>query len=134
MDKLLTYFTPTHYQLNLRIDRQSETLEGVATITGQPHAGRICLHAVNLQISDLRVNDQKLDYIYNGEEIAITLPEDSHDTELSLHITYSAQLSRDMQGCYLSTYEYEGREERIVTTQYESHYARRAFPCPEPPS
>lgn len=134
MDKLLTYFTPTHYQLNLRIDRQTETLEGIATITGQPHAERIRLHAVNLQISDLRVNDQKLDYIYNGEEIAIALPEGSHDTELSLQITYSAQLSRDMQGCYLSTYEYEGCEERIVTTQYESHYARRAFPCIDEPA
>ena len=39
-----------------------------------------------------------------------------------------------MQGAYLSTYEYEGREERIVSTQFESHYARECFPCIDEPA
>ena len=39
-----------------------------------------------------------------------------------------------MEGAYLSTYEYDGHVETIVATQFESHYAREAFPCIDEPA
>ena len=38
-----------------------------------------------------------------------------------------------MEGAYISTYEYNGKTETIVATQFESHYAREAFPCIDEP-
>ena len=38
-----------------------------------------------------------------------------------------------MQGAYLSSYQHEGREELLVSTQFESHYARECFPCIDEP-
>ena len=38
-----------------------------------------------------------------------------------------------MEGAYLSTYEYNGETEKIVATQFESHYARECFPCIDEP-
>ena len=52
----------------------------------------------------------------------------------SLTITYSFQLNRNMEGAYLSTYQHDGHEEKIVTTQFESHYARQCFPCIDEPA
>ena len=39
-----------------------------------------------------------------------------------------------MQGAYLSKYQYSGETQLIVTTQFESHYARECFPCVDEPA
>ncbi len=39
-----------------------------------------------------------------------------------------------MVGAYISTYAIEGKEETIVATQFESHYARECFPCIDEPA
>ena len=49
-------------------------------------------------------------------------------------IYYNGTLNENMEGAYLSTYDYEGEKEIIVTTQFESHYARQAFPCIDEPA
>ena len=52
----------------------------------------------------------------------------------TIEIKYHTRLNRNMQGAYLSTYQHAGAEERIVTTQFESHYARECFPCIDEPA
>jgi len=39
-----------------------------------------------------------------------------------------------MIGSYLSHYQYDGHTESIVSTQFESHYARECFPCIDEPA
>ena len=53
---------------------------------------------------------------------------------LVILVCYSFTLNTNMMGCYLSTYDYKGREERLVSTQFESHYARECFPCIDEPA
>lgn len=54
--------------------------------------------------------------------------------KITVSIKYDFMLSHNMEGIYLSKYEFEGREERIVSTQFESHYAREGFPCIDEPA
>ncbi|MBR0460424.1 M1 family metallopeptidase [Candidatus Saccharibacteria bacterium] len=49
-------------------------------------------------------------------------------------IKYHKKLNRNMQGAYISTYEHAGTTEKIVSTQFESHYARECFPCIDEPA
>lgn len=56
------------------------------------------------------------------------------DQDIDLKIIFSTKLNRNMEGCYLSSYSYNDKEHKIVTTQFESHYAREAFPCVDEPA
>lgn len=54
--------------------------------------------------------------------------------EVTFKIRFRAKFNSNMQGCYLSAYQHNGKEYRIATTQFESHYAREAFPCIDIPA
>ncbi len=54
--------------------------------------------------------------------------------ELLFIIEFEAKLDHNMEGCYLSTYMHNGEEKCLVATQFESHYARQAFPCIDEPA
>lgn len=63
----------------------------------------------------------------------------NHDFGLSnpdvyFKIRFRARLKNNMQGCYLSTYDWNNQTRRIAATQFESHYAREAFPCIDEPA
>ena len=60
--------------------------------------------------------------------------EETESGNATIEIKYHTRLNRNMQGAYLSTYQHSGAEERIVTTQFESHYARECFPCIDEPA
>lgn len=90
-------------------------------------------------------------YEYDGHEIKIKITsemritiakqaqenyeEDFDDRNMvSFRIEYEAQINSNMEGCYLSSYEHYGEIKEIVATQFESHYAREAFPCIDEPA
>ena len=150
MERLLTFFTPHHYQLDLEVNRTAETIAGTAQITGISHANPIKLHAHELQITSVSLSathqlTQTCDFTYDGEIITITLPDqfaasstnsasESPSDPLTLSLHFTAPLRHDMQGCYLSTYQHQGTTRRLATTQFESHYARDTFPCVDEPA
>ncbi len=74
-----------------------------------------------------KIHDPEAKAAYYGE------PEE-YLPEVAFNIQFRAKLNHNMQGCYLSTYKHGNREYRIVATQFESHYAREAFPCIDIPS
>lgn len=53
---------------------------------------------------------------------------------LEIKVDYTFVLNENMEGAYLSTYRHNGEEKRLVTTQFESHYARECFPCVDEPA
>ena len=107
-------------------------MTATATIYGEATGNNIKLHAVNLGIQEITVDGiQVEDFLYLGEEIQI------HDLVAGNHeiiVRYTAPITPDMEGVYLSTYEADGKEEKIVATQFESHYARQCFPCVDEPA
>ena len=53
---------------------------------------------------------------------------------VEISLSYVFTLNHNMQGAYISTYQHQGKEHKIVTTQFESHYARECFPCVDEPA
>ncbi len=141
MRRLLEFFSPTNYQLQLTINREEEIIDGEIIITGTPHASIFYLHAKTLDISTAQLisggDVTSLDYSLDtdADELQLVLPdEQSLEQETTIKLVWRTTLNHDMQSCYLSTYQHEDREERIVATQFESHYARECFPCVDEPA
>ncbi|MBR2997096.1 M1 family metallopeptidase [Candidatus Saccharibacteria bacterium] len=147
MEHFLDFFTPDNYKLELDINKNTEELKGVVTITGAPRADIIKLHAV-----DMTIDDVNFDYEYKGGVLIIketggatwgtpaarngvsTVGEHVATGPVSVTIKFHRKLSHNMQGAYVSTYEHNGTTEKIVSTQFESHYARECFPCIDEPA
>ena len=66
----------------------------------------------------------------NGE---LYIPELENGTH-SIIVNYSFVPTANMEGAYLSTFKHNGKEERLISTQFESHYARECFPCVDEPA
>ncbi len=131
MEKLLDYFVPERYVLDIAIDKGKKTIGGVVTVIGEVLAETVKFHAVSLEITDVLVNGDKARYKTDGEVLEIFELE-TGKAEISIY--YNGKLNENMEGAYLSTYEYKGKTETIVATQFESHYAREAFPCIDEPA
>ena len=131
MERLLDYFVPEKYILDIAIDKVKKTIGGVVTVTGEVLQETLKFHAVRLEITDVLVNGEKCKFKTDGEVLEImSVPLG----EAEITIYYNGKLNENMEGAYLSTYEYEGKTETIVATQFESHYAREAFPCIDEPA
>lgn len=146
MERLLNYFKPDQYTLDLTFSRASETIEGLVNISGSVvDSTCIKFHAVDMEILNV-VYDKNTpcEFTYDGQIISIPItPEMSaafHEETIEkraiieLAIKFRTKINRNMQGCYLSTYQYNNQEQKLITTQFESHYAREAFPCIDEPA
>ena len=131
MERLLDYFKPEKYVLDLAIDKYAKTIGGVVTVSGRVLDETVKFHAVDLKVTDVLVNGKKLEFKADGKELTIfKVPLG----EAEITIYYNGNLNENMEGAYLSAYEYNGKTEIIVATQFESHYAREAFPCIDEPA
>ncbi len=131
MERLLDYFVPERYILDLDIDKDAKTIGGVVTVTGEVKTENVKFHAVGLKITDVLVDGQKVEFRADGEILEI---KNVALGEAEITIYYNGTLNENMEGAYLSYYEYNGKKETIVATQFESHYAREAFPCIDEPA
>ncbi len=131
MEYFLDLFKPKNYKLDLAIDKEKKTLKGVAKIKGTVKSENIKLHAVGFKVDGVKVAGKKVEFAHEDGVLKIA-GLSLGDTEIE--IKYHGPLNENMQGAYLSTYEYKGKTEKIVSTQFESHYAREAFPCIDEPS
>lgn len=141
MERLLEYFKPENYNLSLRINKTTTKVYGTAIIKGafnpdSKEPGTIKLHAKNLKITSVEIGGERVVYAIEDDTLVLDLSSAAAGpvAKVALTIKYTFNLNTNMQGAYLSTYEYEGKEERIVSTQFESHYARECFPCIDEPA
>lgn len=141
MERLLDYFTPENYKLSLNINKSTRRVYGTVVITGEPQAKTVKFHAKDLNITSVKdlKSGQKLEYNHELDEMSIILP-NSNKTVVEIEIKYTFYLNTNMQGAYLSSYQYqaegetEPHTEYLVSTQFESHYARECFPCIDEPA
>ena len=134
MEQLAKYFTPELYEIELRINKDTEQVQGRVKIQGTAKSSAVKLHAKNLKVNQLTINQCPTTFAEDTEAETISFTSPVSDAEIIIEARYSLQLSHGMTGLYLSTYEYEGKTERIVSTQFESHYARMMFPCVDEPA
>ena len=130
MERLLDYFRPEEYLLDIVIDKNKKTIGGVVVVTGEVLEKTVKFHAVDLDISEVKVDGNDAKYEADGEVLVIS---GLNLGKAEILVRYAGKLNENMEGAYLSTYEYKGKTETIVATQFESHYAREAFPCIDEP-
>ncbi len=131
MERLLNYFVPENYQLDIAVDKFKKTIGGVVVVTGKVLEETVKFHAVKLDITDVLVDGKKAKFKADGEVLEIGKL-GLGDAKITIY--YNGKLNENMEGAYLSTYDYKGKMETIVATQFESHYAREAFPCIDEPA
>ena len=133
MERLINYFIPQNYQLELRVNKNTEEVQGHTIISGETKDSILKLHARDLKISKILINNKPVEFTLDPDNQLLSISPVEKDQSTIIDIRYTFKLSHSMIGMYLSTYKYEGREERIVSTQFESHYARMMFPCIDEP-
>ena len=130
MERLIKYFVPEKYVLDVDIDKHVKTIGGTVTLLGTPKAENVKFHAVGLSVDWVKVNGKKAKFeLVDGVLTVLKVPQG----DAAIEIGYHGSLNENMQGAYLSTYKYENKTETIVATQFESHYARETFPCIDEP-
>ena len=130
MERFIKYFVPEKYVLDLKLEKDAKKIGGRVKVTGEALQETVKFHAVRLEVMRALVNGAEAKFKADGETLTVfeVLP-----GRVEIEIFYTGKLNENMQGAYLSTYEYEGRTETIIATQFESHYAREAFPCVDEP-
>ncbi len=90
---------------------------------------------------------QKCELILGKEYTTLTFTENTVQEVLHIHlktpltpgkhslkITYNGVINAELYGFYRSKYEHKGKEEYVLTTQFEPTKAHYAFPCIDHPS
>lgn len=149
--RLPTTLSPTHYEVHLKITSEAFTASGSAyegTIVVQFQAladtNEIVLHSSYsfITITEIQLNNEIIsedNYFVNSTTDILTITYDSGlliGRSYALLIEFEGRLSTsDMYGWYKSSYEdADGVTKYLATTQFQTTYARRAFPCWDEPS
>ena len=128
--RLLDYFAPQHYQLQLNIEPEQSRFSGQVTVTGETVGKQARLHSEDLDILSVRTerNDSP-DWRLSEDELIID------GTANEITVQFQGRLSDTaMNGLYLCKYRQDRHTCRLFATQFESHYARKCFPCIDEPS
>ncbi len=135
VSRLTRIFNPEHYTLSVNLNRIARTFEGTVSINGETpiDASEIRLHAKDLAIKAALVDGKEASFKNDSnDELVITHP----DLKTGKHVivvTFSGTITDDMNGVYPCYFEVDGVKKELLATQFESHYARRAFPCIDEP-
>lgn len=130
--RFIESFIPENYNLFLDINRSEKTFTGNVAITGEALDNHISLHQKDLTISSVLFDNESLNFQMDdaNEAFHIELPETG---VLTLVIEFSGRITDNMTGIYPSYYTYNGEKKEIISTQFESHFAREAFPSVDEP-
>ncbi|HGK0787120.1 TPA: M1 family metallopeptidase, partial [Streptococcus pneumoniae] len=132
VEHFIKQFVPEHYDLFLDLSRETKTFSGKVTITGQAQSDRISLHQKDLEITSVEVAGQARPFTvdHDNEALHIELAEAG---QVELVLAFSGKITDNMTGIYPSYYTVDGVKKEVLSTQFESHFAREAFPCVDEP-
>jgi aminopeptidase N len=146
--RLFEQFKPEHYDLALDFDLQTNETKGRVIITGKKvgrPSQRITLHGkfVKVQAASIVFRDKKgqeqtieverINLQKSADEIRIHSSAQLYAGNYTLTLDFTAPLQESMHGSYRSEYKIDGQAKTLVSTQFESHHAREAFPCIDEP-
>lgn len=147
MKRLFEGFQPVNYKIELNPDKDTMKIEGTVTITGQKTgrpSQRLTFHQHGLKVSeavitkhdkkgDQQIVPSRISHHKSFDEVRLHTDEQLFPGSYSVTLHYTGKVQDSMHGIYASTYEIDGTKHKIVSTQFESHHAREAFPCIDEP-
>ena len=136
VSRLIELFNPEHYDLSITLNRTARTFTGIVSIIGsvQPNTTEIRLHAKDLEVSLVTFDGKIAEFAMEADdELVITHPDITAGDHITT-VSYSGTITDNMNGIYPGYYEVNGEKKELLATQFESHYARQAFPVIDEPS
>lgn len=132
VEHFIEKFVPENYNIFLDINRSEKSFSGNVAITGEALDNVISFHQKDLTIASVLLDNQNLDFKVDNqqESLSIDLPETG---TITLVIEFSGKITDNMTGIYPSYYTVDGMKKEVISTQFESHFAREAFPCVDEP-
>jgi aminopeptidase N len=145
--RLFEQFQPEKYSLELSPDPETMRFSGTVMVIGRKvgrPSKRLTFHQNGLKITSARVlkHDKKSDTpipigrINNQDsydEVRLHSEELLYPGQYSITLEFSGEITRAMNGMYPCFFKHDGQEKKLIMTQFESHYAREAFPCIDEP-
>ena len=125
-------FVPEHYDLFLDLNRADKTFSGKVTITGEAKMSKISLHQKDLTVEAVEVAGQARPFTLDKDNEALYIELEAAGPVV-VTITYTGKITDNMTGIYPSYYTVDGVKKEIISTQFESHFAREAFPSVDEP-
>ena len=125
-------FVPEHYDLFLDLNRADKTFSGKVAITGEAKTSKISLHQKDLTVEAVEVAGQARPFTLDKDNEALYIELEAAGPVV-VTITYTGQITDNMTGIYPSYYTVDGVKKEIISTQFESHFAREAFPSVDEP-
>jgi aminopeptidase N len=145
--RLFRQFEPEHYNLELSPDADSMTFSGRVIVkgkkTGRP-SQRLTLHQKDLKIGkvtiikhdrkgDQRITPNRVNLQKSYDEVRLHSNAMLYPGTYTIEIEFSGLITRQMNGLYPCFFEEDGKEKKLLATQFESHHAREVFPCIDEP-
>ena len=125
-------FVPEHYDLFLDLNRADKTFSGKVTITGEAKTSKISLHQKDLTVEAVEVAGQARPFTLDKDNEALYIELEA-TWSVVVTINYTGKITDNMTGIYPSYYTVDGVKKEIISTQFESHFAREAFPSVDEP-
>lgn len=125
-------FVPEHYDLFLDLNRADKTFSGKVTITGEAKTSKVSLHQKDLTVESVEVAGQARPFALDKDNEALYIELEAAGSVV-VTITYTGKITDNMTGIYPSYYTVDGVKKEIISTQFESHFAREAFPSVDEP-
>ena len=147
MKRLFEGFQPSNYRIELNPDRDNMSLRGTVVITGQKvgrPSQRLTFHQHGLKITDATIirKDKKTSTPFKVErighhnsfdEVRLHTGDQLYPGQYTVTMTFEGKVQDGMHGIYASKYDVDGQKKQLVSTQFESHHAREAFPSIDEP-
>lgn len=134
--RLIDLFNPEHYDLSINLNRTARTFTGTVTVNGivQPNATDVRLHTKDLEITSVLFDGKQATFSLEADDELAVAHEDISEGKHVVTIGFSGTITDNMNGIYPGYYEVNGEKKELLATQFESHYARQAFPVIDEPS
>ncbi len=120
-------FHPDHYDIKLDINREKKQFAGHVTVTGQALQNTVSFHQKFLKVSSVMVEGRTLSFESSDEQESLTFTLEKSGP-VAVTIDYTAPLTDTMMGIYPSYYQVDGEQKELIGTQFETTFARQAFP------
>jgi aminopeptidase N len=136
VSRLIDLFIPEHYDLSINLDRVGRTFSGTVTINGdvQPSATEVRFHAKDLTITSATFDGKEATFTLAPDDELVINHEDISEGKHVFVIAFNGTITDNMNGIYPGYYDVNGEKQELLATQFESHYARQAFPVIDEPS
>jgi aminopeptidase N len=145
--RLFEGFHPTHYTIDIDPDRESMKLTGTVTVTGKKvgrPSQRLTFHQNGLKVTEASIvrHDKRGDQTFavtrinsqdSFDEVRLHVEEQLFPGDYEVTMRYEGEITRPMDGVYPCFFKQGDQEKKLIATQFESHFARQAFPCIDEP-